>query len=634
MPTSSSTSSSPVLRPSVGTGGHAPDDRAWFLKDSSWEDSTWVFAPTNALEERDPVRLRWDFALQDGHRFTDERYAPLLQTSKQLIGLIRTRSLCTGLPLRPSSVLNYFLTLRFLVRWMDQEGFARFADLDAPALLQFQGWLTELPMARRSPRSASTMQRHLYLFTYLHRFRCDLDDGLQIDPFPGGSHRQAAGDREGLRRPWPHTPDPVAVALLQAAVDIVTHDASQVLHAREIYRQAAAAAQGLDGYAHTGKATRALRRTSNAQPGIERPVPSVAELVLRIDMLYAACYVVLSYLVGPRVSEILHLRAGCVRRHDGGAADAPVTVIVGAIFKRQPGFDGRPHEWVAPPVAVQAISVLEALSAEHRAISGRHELWLRRRRGNGATEWYHVQPEMLEIASPQRVSTQLRRFGALLGLTHQDRPWKLTTHQGRKTFARFAALRDRSCLFALAQHLGHRERAQTDHGYVGSDYRLEQEIDAEILEQSVAAWEHMLATPGLGGRAGAEIVAKRPRFRGSRMKQDLKSYARLLVDAGLVLGVCDWGFCVYREEHSACLGNAAGPNPARREPSTCARCKNFAVSAQHRQYWLEQVRRCERLLNEPALPLQSLRIVRERLNEANILLRAIDAAGLPETDHV
>jgi hypothetical protein len=218
-------------------------------------------------------------------------------------------------------------------------------------------------------------------------------------------------------------------------------------------------------------------------------------------------------------------------------------------------------------------------------------------------------------------------------LTHQDRPWKLTTHQGRKTFGRFAALRDRSCLFALAQHLGHRERAQTDHGYVGSDYRLEQEIDAEILEQSVAAWEHMLATPGLGGRAGAEIVAKRPRFRGSRMKQDLKSYARLLVDAGLVLGVCDWGFCVYREEHSACLGNAAGPNPARREPSTCARCKNFAVSAQHRPYWLEQVRRCERLLNEPALPLQSLRIVRERLNEANILLRAIDAGGLPETDH-
>jgi hypothetical protein len=177
----------------------------------------------------------------------------------------------------------------------------------------------------------------------------------------------------------------------------------------------------------------------------------------------------------------------------------------------------------------------------------------------------------------------------------------------------------------LAQQLGHRERAETDHGYAGSDYRLNQEIDAEILQQSINAWEHMLAAPGLGGRAGEEIVANRPRFRGKRMKEDLASYARLLVDAGLVLGICDWGFCVYREEHSACLGNAAGPNPARREPSTCARCKNFAVSQRHRPYWVEQVHRCERLLDEPALPRQTLRLVRTRLDEARSLIRTIDS---------
>jgi hypothetical protein len=91
--------------------------------------------------------------------------------------------------------------------------------------------------------------------------------------------------------------------------------------------------------------------------------------------------------------------------------------------------------------------------------------------------------------------------------------------------------------------------------------------------------------------------------------------------------VCDWGFCVYREDSSACLGNATGPNPARREPSTCARCANFAVSSQHRPYWVEQVRRHEVLLNEPALPLQTLRIARERIAEACALIRVIDASG-------
>jgi hypothetical protein len=177
------------------------------------------------------------------------------------------------------------------------------------------------------------------------------------------------------------------------------------------------------------------------------------------------------------------------------------------------------------------------------------------------TEWHEVLPERSRFRRSHGSAIQLQRFGAWLGLTHQDKPWRLTTHQGRKTFARFAALRDRTCLFALAQHLGHRERAETDHGYAGSDYRLAQEIDAEILQQSVNAWEHMLAAPGLGGRAGAEIMAKRPRFRGKRVKQDLAELRAPAGGRGLVLGVCDWGFCVYREEHSACLGNAAGPEP-------------------------------------------------------------------------
>jgi hypothetical protein len=48
------------------------------------------------------------------------------------------------------------------------------------------------------------------------------------------------------------------------------------------------------------------------------------------------------------------------------------------------------------------------------------------------------------------------------------------------------------------------------------------------------------------------------------------------------------------------------------------------VSAQHRPDWADQINRQEALLNEPALPLQTLRIVRERLNEARTLVRAID----------
>ena len=133
----------------------------------------------------------------------------------------------------------------------------------------------------------------------------------------------------------------------------------------------------------------------------------------------------------------------------------------------------------------------------------RDELWLRRWHGNGATEWHEVLPELLEIPSIARINIQLQRFGAWLGLTHQDRPWRLSTHQGRKTFARFAALRDRTCLFALAQQLGHRERAETDHGYAGSDYRLAQEIDAEEVAD---VNNQLVASVGTSARVGCSQV--------------------------------------------------------------------------------------------------------------------------------
>jgi len=73
----------------------------------------------------------------------------------------------------------------------------------------------------------------------------------------------------------------------------------------------------------------------------------------------------------------------------------------------------------------------------------------------------------------------------------------------------------------------------TDSGYAGTDYILERYIRAEVLELSFAAREHMASAPQLGGRAGAEILAKSPQFHGKRMKSEIKSYARTLVEAGL-----------------------------------------------------------------------------------------------------
>jgi integrase len=610
-----------------------PRRRDWFLTHSSWHDVVWIFKPTNVLEEERPVRIRWDFALPSGKRFTDPAFASLLESSRTLIAITRARGLTTGLPLRATTVSGFVMYLRELVRFMDREGLSRFCELDGSAVLRFQRTVERRTTHRGAPLARTTVEKYLELLVYLHRYRAEIGDGLTIEPFPGLSPGQSAGVTNCTRAHWPYTPEPIAVSLVKGAIEFLSGWAVDLLLAREIYADTMATVQR---HSHSKEAwreasARALKRVTLQTAKGRYRVSSTAELAQLLDRLYAACFVVISYLVGPRVSEVLQLRSGCVQAlaSEPTAPDTGLAVIAGAIFKREPAYHGRPHQWVAPPPAVHAVAVLEALSAPHRERSGRSELWLRARgRHNhlGAKEWHRGCTAPLRLMRDDEVRELLYQCNTWFDLPlHEGEPWRLTTHQGRKTFARFAALRDRSALYALAQHLGHRERAITDCGYVGTDYRLAQEIDAAVLEQSVSAWEYMLSTPRLGGRAGAEILASRPRFRGSRMKPELEKYARMLVDSGLTLGVCDWGFCVYRQEHSACLGSVTGPSPLRREPSTCATCRNFAISPRHRTYWLQQVQRNEALLKEPTLPTQTLKIARDRFNEARKVLRSIDS---------
>ena len=604
--------------------------RESILLNCRWHDPAWTLKPTNALEQVQPERVRWDFELPSGRRFTDPAYAALLESSRTFIARIRSRSLGTGLASRASTAAGYGLYLRMLIRWMDEHHVRRFAQLEATDLQRFQRSLAERRNSNGRTLAPTTIQKYLHMLLYLYRYRAEIGDGRSVDPCPGQSSGVLAGVRENEIPRLPYTPDAIAVPLIHRAIEFLSSCACDLLRAREVF---AAVVAEVRRRGHTPEvwrkaSARALARITLSTHRGAYPIASAAELARLLDALYAACFVVISYLVGARASEILQLRVGCVRPLDeDGEADAGLTVIQGAIFKRAAQFHGRPHQWVAPAAVVHAIAVLEALSAPHRTRTGRDELWLRTRSCFGASEWHYDTSSAVRVTSTQEMRLLLCRAAPWFNLpSHNGKPWRLSTHQGRKTFVRFAALRDRTALFAIAQHLGHRERGVTDYCYAGSDHVLNREIDAAILEQSVTAWEQMLSARRLGGRAGAEVLAKRPRFRGQRVKQDLKRYARTLANAGLTLGVCDWGFCVYRQDHSACLGSTTAPNPVRREPSTCASCRNFAVGPQHLAYWQTQVSRHEALLNNPALPRQTLQIARERLREALAIVRACDPA--------
>jgi hypothetical protein len=630
--TSSPTPRSKPPQRSPADASNAASGRArdWFLRDSHWDDAQWVLAPTTALHEDRPVVIRWDFTLPNGRRFTHPRYAALLESARQHLALFRvgatgSRSGCGG-----GTLHIYFHCLRILIRWMTQEQLQRFADLDAAIVADFTRAVRRRH-GNTGPRiSRETLSHYYGVLIGLYRHRSTVRDALQVDPFPGLNAHRATAPQTHDRKPAPYTPDVVAIPLIQGAIEFLGAAALQILVARErcvqAYQQLRAA--NVDRRTARRAALPVLQQITIDTPRGPHCLESYRSLSMLVELLYGACFVVISYLVGPRVSEILHLQAGCVQPfdHPGSGGSSSIATIVGAIYKCE-SYHGRRHQWIAPPPAVHAITVLEALSAPHRARAGRDDLWQRPCvRAFGVDEWLPDSTLTLRVSDSKSANERVNRFVEWLRVPrYKGRRWRFSSHQGRKTFARFVALRDRTALYALAQHLGHRNVRQTDQAYVGTDYQLNTEIEAAVLDQSVSAWEHLLSARTLGGRMGAEVLARRPRFRGARVKQGIRAYARMLAETGLTLGVCEWGYCVYREELSACHGSATAPDLVRREPSTCARCKNFVVTDAHRPYWMDQVDRYERLLNDPALPTQTLRIARARLDEARSLLRSMDS---------
>jgi hypothetical protein len=181
---------------------------------------------------------------------------------------------------------------------------------------------------------------------------------------------------------------------------------------------------------------------------------------------------------------------------------------------------------------------------------------------------------------------------------------------------------------------GHVSRIMTDRAYVGTDFDLAELIDAQAMEETRAALEELLTATRLAGKGGHQIAARSP-FRGRTRDGDVQQYVEfILTESDMRLGACDWGYCVYRRESSACLGDDRGPNPALRTENTCITCANFAVTDRHRPVWETRWRRNLDLLAHPMLDEESRTLAQTRIAECERVLAALDAGPAGDRDAI
>ncbi|RJT27732.1 integrase [Mesorhizobium waimense] len=600
---------------------------------SVWSDQVWHLDGLRPGGNRSDFSLDWGFALVDDSRFIDPQWADWREAAKVFLWSLKVDPPPGRRHLHDGTLVSCFKHLRMLVRWMVEQGYRCFAELDRDASERFLALMATRPGIRSGkPLASGTLRSYHNLLTRLYLQGAKFPEVGIAEPFPGISPPIARHDRGWL----PYTPDEIAVPLVSAALSLIGTPADDVI-ALQAQAQAAyddALARGISQTKAGFVVIAAIAAfTFSTLPGEDTPwqtapVTSTKQVRNLIDRIYDACFVVVAYLIGARVSEILGLQVGCIEHHPSTDGTESFAYLVGSIYKTARGAHGEAHRWVAPAPVERAIMIMEQLSAPLRSPTGRPDLWL-------VMASSGLMGPAPRIGIPV-ASTIIRRlndqFAPFIDLPpHQGEPWHLNTHQGRKTFARFVGKRDRSGLHALQAHFGHVTRVMTDRGYVGTDFALDDLIDRHTKEETRTALEELLTAAALGGKGG-RMIAARSRFRGRTRDGDVQAYvAFLMKETDLRLGVCDWGYCIYRVETSACFGDDKGPNPALRTESTCISCANFAVTAKHRPVWEARRARNARLLDQTALDPTSRALAEARIAECDRILTEL-AARMEDAD--
>jgi hypothetical protein len=376
-----------------------------------------------------------------------------------------------------------------------------------------------------------------------------------------------------------------------------------------------------------GKATPAYYAARRALPLPEFKSSALAGLDPRVGfglrnilhIIEGAATLVVAMLSVMRQSEILRMSTKSVSPDVNAGAELSENfkIISGRLSKVD-----RPHEWIAAPAVDRAVSLLEEIGRPIRheiGVDALFVLQLFKGRIVARAQKRRRTPRVISYVSIRR---RVRIFAAACK-PDQDAS-KLQFRMLRRFMAKFIARRDRSSLGALAYQYGHLETRVTEASYVGKDRELSRLISSAQAEEVAGAMDDLVNAESIYSNLPADVLSQSvERMSGVLQRASTVTEVMKMLASGVVLGPCDWGYCFYRESRSRCEGDSAGPNPAKRTPSTCVGCLNFTATAKHFTWWGQRRDDLVEFLKLRGLPEQSRLVAEERLAAAEAVLKKL-----------
>ncbi|MDX2219548.1 MAG: hypothetical protein SF172_11040 [Burkholderiales bacterium] len=161
---------------------------------------------------------------------------------------------------------------------------------------------------------------------------------------------------------------------------------------------------------------------------------------------------------------------------------------------------------------------------------------------------------------------------------------------------------------------------------MATNYVLRSEEDRQDLASELNSF---LASNYLAG-PGFEYLEEKLDGAGFRGRTLTSEDAEKLLQIGVTMVPCDWGYCMYRSELSACEGTTSTPNILKRSPEVCVGCKNFAINETSIDWWLSREAKYVSFMKLKNIEWQGKLIAKRRLESCRKALDMGKIKRLPD----
>lgn len=520
-----------------------------------------------------------------------------------------------------STIGHQFDDLRSLLKWMASMKYSRFNDIEPDEIVNFFSFRVESRRFYSGKKlQARSITGRFQLLKNLHQFYLHRSFGLWFDP---GTEVNIERLRAGAPKDkYTFLPEANVLSHLNDATNWIHGPALEFLDAIDQCAKLKNESGG-DTLDHEND-FKIFRDSIQDEQKLRLcsllglpPTTTIGKLLLHgRKETYGACIFIIFYMTGLRVGSLITLSADCITSHTHSDG-VSYLYLAGHLLKNQK----REHYWIANELVVDAINLLARISQPLRTISGMAELFTSMK---GLT----ILPRSgmdFNVKGARDINDILKYFcHSKLRTNILGTDTRIHAHQGRISFAKFVAARDKSSLGALAGYYGHAHDGITDDGYIGTDIDLNNVLEEEGLNDLIAGLEDLITSPRIGGNGSRDIrenVTYRKKFRG---RAHVRAEVDRMIKNGVILAPCNYGYCLYRKTLSACKGSDIGPNVVNREPTTCGDCQNFCITEKLESWWKDRADANEVFLRRTDLSEMTRDIAAARVRQSKDLLRSLE----------